>query len=122
MKVYVVARGSYSDYHICAVAVDKQHAERLCKLFSNRYEEANIEEYDTDDAQTLANGGTRYAVRFDKNGNVSDIHEDIDDCVGCYYIRHNGEFVVTVDTYTEEAAIKIAAEKRAQYLAEKLGL
>lgn len=122
MKVYVITRGSYSDYHICAVAVDKQHAEQLRKLFSNRYEDADIEEYDTDEVQTLVNGGARYAVQFNKNGNVSDIREDIDDYVGCCYLRHSGEFVVTVDAYTEEAAIKIAAEKRAQYLAEKLGL
>lgn len=122
MKVYVITRGSYSDYHICAVAVDKQHAERLRKLFSNRHEKADIEEYDTDDVQTLATGGARYEVRFDKNGNVSYIHEYMDDYVGCRYLRHNGEFVVIVDAYTEEAAIKIAAEKRAQYLAEKLGL
>ena len=33
--VYVIAKGCYSDYHICAVTLDKEKAERLCKLFDN---------------------------------------------------------------------------------------
>ena len=44
--IYVITKGIYSDYHICAVATDKTRAEELRLFFSDQYEEANIEEYE----------------------------------------------------------------------------
>lgn len=55
MKVYVITQGCYSDYHICAVTLDKDKdkAERLQKLYSAKegsyMDNAEIEEYETDD-------------------------------------------------------------------------
>lgn len=33
MKVYVITKGIYSDYHICGVALDKERANRLASFF-----------------------------------------------------------------------------------------
>lgn len=49
MKVYVITSGEYSDYGICAVTLDKKQAELLKERYSGKWDEARIEEYDTDD-------------------------------------------------------------------------
>lgn len=75
MKVYVITAGVYSDYHICCVCIDRETAERRKKLFSDKYEEAEIEEFDTDeyeefvkvDDQILRRDGKRlYQVIMDE--------------------------------------------------------
>lgn len=48
MKVYVITKGEYSDYMICDVTLDKEQAELLKIDYSDRWEEAQIEEYDTE--------------------------------------------------------------------------
>ena len=37
MKVYVVTKGEYSDYHICCVCLDRETAERRARLFDSIY-------------------------------------------------------------------------------------
>lgn len=49
-KIYVITKGCYSDYGICAVTTDKAKAEELRLFFSDKYDDANIEEYE--DGQT----------------------------------------------------------------------
>lgn len=49
-KVYVITHGCYSSYHICAVTLEEDKAEMLAKHFSDGFDTAQIEEYDTDDA------------------------------------------------------------------------
>ena len=46
MKVYIITEGDYSDYHICAVTLEKKQAEQLKKYFASNYSEPNIEEYE----------------------------------------------------------------------------
>lgn len=53
MKVYVITKGSYSDYHICSVCLDRETAERRMKLFSDNFDEAEIEEFDTDEYEVF---------------------------------------------------------------------
>lgn len=53
MKVYVITAGVYSDYHICCVCLDRETAERRKKLFSDNYDEAEIEEFDTDEYEVF---------------------------------------------------------------------
>lgn len=48
MKVYVITCGEYSSYEICAVTLDKEQAELLKTNYSDTWDEACIEEYDTD--------------------------------------------------------------------------
>lgn len=53
MKVYVITAGSYSDYHIERVFLDKEKAERYVELSNNRYETPYIEEFETDDDEVI---------------------------------------------------------------------
>lgn len=45
MEIYAITKGEYSDYHICALTVDKEKAEALRKMCSDRNGEAEIETY-----------------------------------------------------------------------------
>lgn len=48
MKIYIVTKGDYSDYHIEAVFESKKKAELYVKYHSS-WDEPRIEEWDTDD-------------------------------------------------------------------------
>ena len=138
MKIYVITKGSYSSYHICAVATDKKKAKKLAKIYTDRYDDAKVEEYDTEDCEDLLSGKVPYEVIFDVAGEVLDARKVIDvwdfnpvvsltrvyehginfHCPG----RYSAALSVGLYASSEEEAIKIAAEKRAKYLAEKNGL
>lgn len=134
-KVYVVTMGEYSDYHICAVALDKEKAEKLCKLFKRDgmyADEPNIEEWDTEKYEALFAGRKPYFVNFLKNGDVFSAGEKtwgieyFEPGISETKCRLNGQFVpaISVELYAKDAesALKIAAEKRAKYLANKEGI
>ena len=65
MKVYVITAGVYSDYHICCVCIDRETAERRKKLFSDKYDEAEIEEFDSDECQEFTKNEDGEIVRTD---------------------------------------------------------
>jgi hypothetical protein len=48
-KVYVVTRGDYSDYTIRAVFLDKTLADEFAEKDGQRYDEADVEEWDVFD-------------------------------------------------------------------------
>lgn len=135
MKVYVITSGTYSDYHICAVATDIERAEKLAMLYTDNCDEASIEEYDTEDdteaLQALDFSRLPFRVKFDVLGEVQD--------VGRYGFDHfepktywslaptlgnldKTRLIVMLYAPDEEAAVKIAAEKRAEFLARVGGL
>lgn len=131
MKVYVITKGCYSDYGICAVTLDKDVAERLRVLHSDKWDEAMIEDYDTDAYDKHLKIGLPWEVLFNEDGSIYwserlsvDYYEL--GCVETHYRDVQGGYVhmlnVTVLAETKEAAIKIAAEKRAEYLAAKYGI
>lgn len=72
MKVYVITTGEYSDYQINAVTVDKKQAELLKIRYSDEWEEACVEEYDTDDHKIEVSDifKNMYRVSFDKNHEI----------------------------------------------------
>ena len=124
-KAYVITSGCYSDYHICAVTLDKHKAETLKTVYEKiEYDEVNIEEYELDaHYDRLESGCKMYLVQFDCEGNIHQVcgdrspdDEGIYETWGGHYIN---AFVWAKD---EESAVKIAAEKRAKYLAEKEGI
>ena len=53
MTYYAITKGEYSDYHICAITADKDKAERLQKIYTDHYEDAEIEEYEENDEKYL---------------------------------------------------------------------
>ena len=124
MKIYVVTQGEYSDYHIITATTDKDIAEQVAKKFNgDRWNETYIEEYDNAEIMLKP----LFFMRFDKKGNVMECHletssygYDPEYAVMKYDCNKNIFTYVVADTM--EAAIKIAAERRAKFLAEEMGL
>lgn len=125
-KIYVVTQGDYSDYHIIAATTDREIAEKISTKFTTRHDECRIEEYG--DAEAMLRPA--WIIGFEKTGNVistrkCDSAYDYS-CIGVVYetesCYRNYHMIVIVSADDSESAVKIAAEKRAKYLAEKQGL
>lgn len=127
MIVYVITRGEYSDYGIVAVTLEKEKAEELKKLYSDKWHEAMIETYDTDDYY-VENGRfyevileTRTAIRVREIPPVL-----VDDRnkvrTGRNFITKGKEYVVFVKAKNEEQAKKIGADLVAKYKAQQQGI
>lgn len=123
MKIYVVTKGIYSDYHIITATTDEKLAYEIKDRFSEDDDmyEAYVEVFE--DAEIFMK--PCYFMRFDKGGNIIELDERSDS--EYYYDQdhgtdYQGNFYVSVVTDNEEAAIKIGAERRAMYLAQKNGL
>ena len=120
MKIYVITDGEYSDYHIITATTDEKMAKSIAKRF-----DANIEEYE--DAELIVNMKSLYFIRFDESGTVVSTRNTTNDIcfyrdIGiCEFDAASGVFV-TIEADSLEEAIKIAAEKRAKFLAEKFGI
>lgn len=118
MKIYVVTKGWYSDYHIITATTDKELAYKIKEKFNgDGYDEAYVEVFE--DAEIFMK--SCYFMRFDKGGNVIELVEQKEEC---WYGESDGEdiqgnFYVSVVTDNAEKAIKIGAERRAIRLAQK---
>jgi hypothetical protein len=123
-KFYAVTRGKYSDYHIIAVTDDLAVAEKIAKKFSGSWDKAEIEVFNN--AEIMLKPA--WVIGFDGQGTVTHTEECYDEyqysCLNeCFETwRCDYKLGVYVSADDLEAAIKIASEKRAKYLAEKLGL
>ena len=126
MKVYVVTQGEYSDYHICGVALDEERAEAIKKHFNvdNEWEQTNIEVYDT---ETYNEGNllTIYYINISKSGDDVDVFNEtpiapVDRLNNSYRFDNRGDFIACVTAKDRDHALKIAFDKRAKMLAEKL--
>lgn len=53
MKIYAITKGTYSDYHICALTLDKEKAGRLKKVYSDSWGEAIIEVFEDGEGSEL---------------------------------------------------------------------
>lgn len=133
MKVYVITKGSYSDYHICTVTLDEQEAERLAKIYTDSMDTAYVEEWDTDEHQPLLSGRLPYIVRFHNGKNArtsvyryTGSEKNFEPCVlldnSIWWGSDNTADEVKLYAADSEAAVKIATEKRAQARAEKEGI
>lgn len=123
MKFYAVTKGSHSDYHIITITTDAEKAARLANKFSDRYDEARVEEYEESDIFVR----DLWRVNFDRHGDVISVKQETNDyyygdAYMCREDLYGSNFWIYVFADSEEAAIKIAAEKRAEYLAAKNGL
>lgn len=123
MKIYVITRGEYSDYHICSVVTDYEKAQILMRKFSDSYYPANIEEFDTEEFSCVISGKNLYCVSFDKNGNMTNVFEknidNFDPEDNPVQVRKGKEVLVYVFAFNKESAVKIAAEKRAMELSNR---
>lgn len=123
-KVYVITAGSYSGYHICAVSLDPKKAEVLAKFYTEHgYDQAGVEEYEADyEYDRIESGCQMYIVTFDEKGNVEHIELDRTPMSENVYRSWGRSVKAEVWAKDAKAAVKIAAEKRAMYLAEKEGI
>lgn len=118
-KVYVITKGNYSDYHICAVASNMETAEHLRKYYSSEIDgNARIEEYDlngkTNDVRLM------YRVEFRKGVFMS---VDTGEYENQEYVYAGPLFTVIYVKAADEAhAVKIAQDRMAEYLAGKEGI
>lgn len=121
MKIYVVTKGCYSDYHIITATTDENLADEIKEKFSSKYEKAHVEVYE--DAEIFSK--PCFFLRFDRNGNVRET-QNRSDCEYSYDCDFGtdvtGNFYISVVADDLESAIKIGAEKRAIYLAQQHGI
>jgi|SRR5579859_643252 len=123
-KIFVVTDGDYSDYHIVGVF----STQRKAREFNLRHQ-GNIEEFELDQGfDFYKNGWKNCCITFDKDGNV--VGKDIKDTYS-YWSATNGPtanrywrdqdhiYVNSIMAPDEETAIKIASEKRLQFLVEE---
>lgn len=122
MKVYVITKGQYSDYHICAVVTDFKKAQILREKFSDKIDDAKIEEFDTENFNDIFAGKNLYCIYFGKNGNVTSVFVNeldyFDPKDNLVKIFRDCIVQVNVFAFDEASAIKIAVEKRAIELAK----
>lgn len=124
MKVYVITKGAYSDYHICGVSLDKNMADKIAEGCSDSYEDAEVEVYDTEEFSPLLKGGSLFFVRLVYGTNEIEVCEEDWDCTlgrinkVIPMIRNQGCFTYVI-AQDEEHARKIGSDILFQYKYEK---
>lgn len=122
MKIYAITKGEYSDYHICAVTDDEEKAKTLKLIESDEYEEARIEEYDTEEPiiESAKRDNKYFVVEFNCEGEATNVYECTPHNPNKF--EYAGMWKVALIAQDEKSAIKIAAERRAKYLAGEQGI
>lgn len=120
-KVYLVSRGSYSDYSIVALFSSKEKAETFMAYHPKTgYDSLNdLEEFELDGPTEFPVGKLAFRVRFTRDGEMEVAQTDpqyVRDFVRPY---GDGKTMCTECWAADEkAAAKIANERRAQVIAE----
>lgn len=129
MKIYIITKGDYSSYHICAVSTDKKKAETLRKAFSDSWDEAQIETYESDEFLTeIENGFKLYdcAIKEDGDMSITTFESSIDYIDSSNFkvkkYKMAPGYCVYVWAKDKEHARKIAADKIAEFKAKKEGV
>ena len=123
-KLYAVTEGAYSDYGIVALFSSKEKAIELyierTQLNKKWHDPVYLEEYEDGGGEDSAELDL-YNVVFDSHGNVekADTDEPREEEI---YVFIDGRASVYVFAQDKESAVKIAAEKRAVYLAQQNGI
>lgn len=111
MKVYVIAKGEYSDYSIYAVTLERKQAELLKIRYSDEWDEAYIEEYDTDEH--------KIEVREDyKPMWIVEIYSN--EIRRCYPIAHKNHKHGTYLRYSRDGSISVFVEAKDKEHAKKI--
>jgi hypothetical protein len=131
--VYLVTRGSYSDYGIAAVYTLEADAQRHVELLNRQSEHhsARVETY-----ELYPPGDTRVQLRDDWEARVTvnpdgtlsgdsddvyhhvEVAEPVDTTVGVHNWGRTDRHVVIATAATKEAAVKAARERAAQLAVE----
>lgn len=114
MKIYIITKGSYSDYHICNVTTDYEKAKRYKEAYSDNWG-ACIEVYEDGE-----NGKDNYCWAYDPVSNTAEISEYNEKKI----MKNREGKICCVYVYApdEKHAIKKAQDIIAKYKAEQAGL
>lgn len=121
-KIFVITKGSYSDYSIVGMFSTKEKAQQALDVLSIYDKNDNIEEYELDELDTLTKKFKRgyriYRVEMDRDGNVKDdieVTNDIDTWINKNQQR--GMLWGNVLAKNEQQAVKIMNDRRTQFIA-----
>lgn len=135
-KVYILTAGKYSEYHVVGATLDRKQAELACKVYGLKNsvpvdpddydpldDPIRIEEYDLDLFDGIKEKDHVYRVSISRNG--CSVEEENGE--GYFHPINDedmiwGEYEITVAAKDEAHALKIAQDKRAEYLARKEGI
>ena len=120
MKIYVITKGSYSDYHICAVADNKKRAKELQKFFcqGEGYEIPLIETFDTEEYTDVFDRGFKVYTCFARDGLIYvNEREDSDYPTTKIERWKDNSYHLDVVAKDKEHAQKIFTDKIAEYKA-----
>lgn len=136
MKVYLITSGKYSDYHVDAVSLNEQEADRICATLNNNRPLdmfCEVEEYDTDDIKVITQEEIKTRFRmcveckdgeerwFDEMGIVSENFNDIS--VKRYGGSDKIEITATLPRETtEDKARKIMLDRIAEFKAQRANI
>lgn len=117
MKIYAITKGHYSDYHICALTINKAKANQLESIYSDDLCEAKIEEYEDGDGMDM-----NLFWYCDKNG----CNPSVQDYNGReqVLVSNKTKEIYGVEVYAKDAlhAEKKAQDMIAEYKAKKAGI
>lgn len=123
MNIYIITQGTYDDYQICAVTLDKEEAEKLKMIFTTDPEEpAQIETWDTRNNCIWLAGLKFFNVKIRRDGTdgQADVYQPSDYHPELLGVRDFGQWVrVGVLAPDEGTAIKMAKIELEKYLAKK---
>lgn len=133
MLVYVVTSGAYSEYDIVGVFLNKEKAEYFTKFYLNGLDNLRVQEFETLDDYYMVDVRTvdYYRIVITDKGELSHLEKkqweyspnrngtEFEET----FIYNNGfGFIGDIIADSEEQAIKIMQDKRAEWLAEKYGV
>lgn len=123
MKVYVITSGDYSDYHICAVTLDKEKAEKYAEHIDTGYQDVNVEEYDTDHIDTYMKYGKSFHVEIYMPGfRIDYVYGNEHERAERIFPHNYTMYGVDVNAKDKDHAVKVATDRLAKYLAEEEGI
>ena len=126
MKVYVLTCGEYSCYHIVGVLLDEEQAKIAAEVMSDRYNDVEVETYDTDELKFIKPGWKYWTIVFSERDHaIVDTFRD-DYCLGTLgeprHFTINHRWYADVYAEDEDHAIKNTSDKLSKYLAEQNNL
>lgn len=117
--VYLVTRGSYSDYHVCCVCSTMKKAEYAKRLYNA---DNDIEPYDVNHFMGHPVGTLWYEVTMDRDGNVSKCKIENPEWANDVEWKPYGDgnrVTFFMWAKTDKHAIKIANERRVALIASE---
>ena len=123
MAIYVVTKGLFADHRIVGVTQDKDVANTLAEKFSDIHEKTEVSVYE--DAKFMMK--PCWFITFNEDGSVQACVEDSNNEFSYRHANHcrvdrSGNIFISVVADDKSAALKIAAEKRAEFLSHVVGL